>query len=230
MSILMNKILKKPHEDANSNLIKILSGRLKRLGREKCDAGELSLPCWTSEFFGLNNSSGFYSRLSLAQQKEIVIQCNDNLLLESYFIEKLGMAYCAKMSLASETVEAAQTYMLIGADEATHLRWLTPYVPASKRTSPIGVFLDYLTTLVEHADTTCLIFLLQIILEGWGIKHYQRLADSCSNTKLKSILGYCQESSVNATQALLDQPFINHIFPVQNYIVPANRTNMRQHR
>jgi hypothetical protein len=41
--------------------------------------------------------------------------------------------------------------------------------------------------------------------------------------------GYQQDSSVNATQGLLDQSFIYNIFPIQNDIIPANRADMRQH-
>lgn len=176
-----------PHDEHNDELQKILSGRLKRLGRDKnlATAKQQAL-YWSAEFFGLHRSQ-HYLQASVEQQHIILKICNDNLLLESYFIEKLGMLYCAKMVLLANTVETAQAYSLIGADEATHLHWITPYVPKTIRPTLTGKFLNLIAELVKEGDANSLTYLLQILLEGWGLQHYRSLSVHCACLQLKEI-------------------------------------------
>jgi hypothetical protein len=196
-----------PHTEENTDLMKILSGRLKRLGREKCHPNVEQTYYWPAEFFGLQQST-LFNAASKKKQLEILTYCSNHLLREAYFIEKLGITYCAKMVLLSDTTETAQAYSLIGADEATHLQWISPYVPQALRTQPVGAFLVFLTQLVQHGDTSCLMYLLQVILEGWGLHHYKNLASYCNHIHLQNVFADIvrDEALHHKTGSILFQP------------------------
>lgn len=185
--INIQSLLTKPHDEENVELTQILSGRLKRLGREKTYVDNEQRYYWSADVFGLPRSN-LYLKSNAEQKHRILVRCNENLLLESYFIEKLGLTFCAKMILTAENTEMAQAYSLIGADEATHLRWLTPFVPSSKRGSPVGEFINYTANLVSIGDPNSLAYLLQVILEGWGLHHYRLLSNHCACLQLKEVL------------------------------------------
>jgi hypothetical protein len=203
---VINK-LQASHDGNNIELQKIISGRLKRLGRDKPLTITTNMIYWPAEFFGLHQSTLFL-QAGLEQQIEILSRCSQHLLQEAYFIEKSGLAYCAKMVLLAETTEAAQAYSLIGADEATHLHWVSPYIQPSCRTEPTGIFLDFLTALIEEGDANCLAYLLQVILEGWGLQHYKSLAADCLDPNLQTLfLDIIRDEALHQqTGTLLFQP------------------------
>lgn len=172
-----------PHDESNETLSRLLRGSIKRKGR----TGELpdsSLIAWGPELFMLQRSK-LYRQLSSSQQIDILRACNEFILSESYFIEKAGLGYCAKMLLAAETTEARQIYGLMASDESVHLSWLSPYIPHSIRTAPQGQFLSLVLQLIEEYDTNTLYYLVQTILEGWGVSYYKVLATSCQLKNLK---------------------------------------------
>jgi hypothetical protein len=203
---VINK-LQASHDGNNLELQKIISGRLKRLGRDRQLTIIPNAIYWPAEFFGLHQSTLFL-QAGFEQQTEILSRCSQHLLQEAYFIEKSGLAYCAKMVLLAETTEAAQAYSLIGADEATHLHWVTPYIQPFSRTEPTGVFLDFLTALIEEGDANCLAYLLQVILEGWGLQHYRSLAADCLDPHLQTLfLDIIRDEALHQqTGTLLFQP------------------------
>jgi hypothetical protein len=203
---VINK-LQASHDGNNSELQKIISGRLKRLRRDKQSLIIPDTIYWPAEFFGLQQSTLFL-QASHEQQTEILSRSSQHVLQEAYFIEKSGLAYCAKMVLLAESTEAGQAYSLIGADEATHLQWVSPYIQPSLRTEPAGVFLDYLTALIEEGDANCLAYILQVILEGWGLHHYKSLAAGCLDPHLKMIFHDIirDEALHQQTGTLLFQP------------------------
>jgi len=91
------------------------------------------------------------------------------------------------MVLMSESTDVAQLYALIGADEARHLAWIEPYLEEEEKCRPGGQFLAFLSRLIEDVEPRLLIYLVQIILEGWGLDHYRRLADGCQQPMLSHI-------------------------------------------
>lgn len=88
------------------------------------------------------------------------------------------------MVLLAESTDTAQLYALIGADEATHLAWIEPFVEPEDRLQPQGTFLAFLSNLIEECNPRLLVYLVQVILEGWGLDHYTRLAEGCQNLAL----------------------------------------------
>ncbi len=142
---------------------------------------------WAAEWWGLNRSTVF-AKLDMAMQRAAIDACNRTLMNEAYFIEKSGLAYTAKMILKTESTDTAQLYALIGADEAMHLAWIEPFVMPEDKTHPQGLFLAFLSGLIEECEPHLLVYLVQIILEGWGLDHYKRLAEGCQHNALQEVL------------------------------------------
>jgi rubrerythrin len=141
---------------------------------------------WSGQWWGFLGSA-VYRQLTDEQQQHVLKRCNQLLLNEAYFIEKSGLAYCAKMVLTAQCTDNAQLFAFIGADEAKHLAWIEPYLDASEKQIPSGHFLLFLSKLIEEFPPGLLVYLVQIILEGWGLDHYTRLSKSCAQPQLSKI-------------------------------------------
>ena len=178
--------LQLPHSGENKALDKVIRASLKRKGRIGLTAVEHEILPWNADLFFLDESS-LFKRLDTQKQHAILTECNDFILSESYFIEKAGLAYCAKMILAGETTEIRQMYGLIASDESVHLQWLSPFVKEFLRITPQGRFIYLITKMIDECDANTLYYLVQTILEGWGIFYYKTLATACQREDLQSV-------------------------------------------
>jgi tRNA isopentenyl-2-thiomethyl-A-37 hydroxylase MiaE len=142
---------------------------------------------WPAEHFRLDRATVFRTA-SEEEQQEILRRCGQSLLAESYYIEKSGMYFAAKMCLLAETTQERLLYSLFNADEATHFSWINQFVSdpavAEHRHNP---FIQLLDEMLRREDRTTLTYLVQIVLEGWGIEHYRRLASACLNETLRQV-------------------------------------------
>lgn len=171
--------LEEPHrEPAGSPVARLLEGQLKKLNRMQAFTEQERIALWPASFFGLDRVR-YFAEASAELQAEVIGRCSGDLVIESYFVEKSALSYCAKMILLAETTEIKQVYSHIAADEATHLQWVTPYVEEQERTSGGGPFLQFVSSLVEQCDANTLAYLVQVILEGWGLHHYASLWKHC---------------------------------------------------
>lgn len=178
--------LDKPHIGANKKLGKILDAYIKKQGRHKPYLDHNQSFYWDAEHYHLHTST-LFQQASAEQKRRILEKCSQNLISESYFVEKSAAAYCGKMMLLAETTEIAQTYSMIANEEAIHLQWITPFIHEGARHCPQGFFLKFLSSLIEECDAHLLPYLVQIILEGWGLHHYKNLARQCLNGDLRDI-------------------------------------------
>lgn len=183
--ILVRNKLTAAHAGATSSLYRMIASKTAANRHANSASVEFST-FWRAEWWGLNNSV-VYNRMTTEHQENVLAQCNRSLLTEAYFIEKSGLAYCAKLLLDARDTDEAQLYALIAADEAKHLAWLEPYLSPKEKTSPSGLFLQFLTSLIEEYPSRLLAYLVQVILEGWGLDHYNRLARNCCDTTLAEI-------------------------------------------
>lgn len=178
--------LDEPDRAEESPLAQIVSSHLRSRGRSQPFQMPRLDSLWDAAYFGLDRVKLFQAATD-DQQREILAGCARNLLNEAYFIEKSGMAYCAKMILLADTTAVRQVYGLIAADEASHLQWLRPFVAEADRGQPRGHLLQFLPELIEHCDMNTLAFLVQIILEGWGLSHYRSLSQHCRQPELRDV-------------------------------------------
>lgn len=140
---------------------------------------------WEAEFFGLP-AVAQYRAAAPERRRAVLAQCADAVLAESWFIEQGGVLFCARMTLACESDGERRLYALIGGDEAMHSAWLEPWVCGRARQP--DAFNRFIAGLVEAGGVQPLAYLLQVVLEGFGIAHYTRLAAACRDTALGALL------------------------------------------
>jgi hypothetical protein len=175
-----------PNSQHGDRLQRILSIALKdRLNNQIPDRD--IYPSWDTIHFGLDKVSIFQTSPP-AEQLEILQMASVGLIAESYFIEKAGMGYMAKMVLLAESTEERMLYSLFAADEAKHCAQVSQFLPAELQANPNkDIFLNFLSQLVETEDRNVLLFVLQVVLEGWGISHYKSLTKNCHSPELSRL-------------------------------------------
>jgi len=141
---------------------------------------------WEAGFFGLQRTPRFAEAGAKLRQR-VLQACGEQLLWESWYIEQCGIAFCARMVLLAEDVPTRQVYSMIGSDEATHAHWISEWLhPGARR--PPDPFNRFVAGLVESGEAQPLRHVLQIVLEGFGIRHYRSLAEGCRHAGLAQTL------------------------------------------
>lgn len=149
--------------------------------RRNVTAPHASTPLWDASFFGVDRVARFRDAGALTRQA-VLEGCATGLLAESWRIERCGVDYCARMTLAAEGDDERRMFALIGADEALHASWLAPWISANAPEP--DPFNRFIAGLVEAGNPQPLAYVLQVVLEGFGIVHYGALAVHCRNTGL----------------------------------------------
>lgn len=182
----MNAGLDYPHPDDHP-LDKLIAGHVRRHAGLAPDGAEAATSdLFADSFFGLERSRAFIAAND-GTRVSVRSRCAANVLEEAYFIEKSGLAYCARMLLMAEDAPTRQSFALMAADEASHLAWVTPYVPEAVRREAGHPFLKLIAQLIETAPAPVLVYVLQAILEGWGLAHYRALADGTRSARLAAV-------------------------------------------
>lgn len=140
---------------------------------------------WPARRFGLEHIAAYVAAPE-EMQRSVLDRCGLGLLRESSLVERGGMEFCARMVLLSEDVQQRTLYSLIGADEASHYAWLQPWLGQSGDT--LDPFNSFLADCVRIATPQPLAYLMQVVLEGFGIVHYAGLAADCSDAALAATL------------------------------------------
>lgn len=166
-------------EDAR--LAHLLHATLSRHGTAEARGPAAPLP---PAFFGLDRvervrDAGPDAALAIARR------CSDALLDEALYIERVGVGFAARMSLLAESNAERSLYAMFAADEAMHLAWLGGFRPDA---GPPSAFHQALHTLAATGDRRTLQFVVQIVLEGWGIRHYRSLAEATPDAALAAVL------------------------------------------
>ncbi|MCF8059900.1 MAG: ferritin-like domain-containing protein [Bacteriovoracaceae bacterium] len=141
---------------------------------------------WQAKSFDLENVTVF-KNLSLEDQKEVLILCSQMRLEEAYYIEYAGMSYAAKMSLLAKTVEEQKLYSMFAAEEARHFNYINQFFTPVEG-APVKPFIRLLNDAIAKGERMPLIFIIQVLLEGWGIDHYQKMSALCLDDTLKTYL------------------------------------------
>ncbi len=187
MSDKIMVIPKDIHLSRTSKLNKILSKRFRSVPTSE-NLSEIS-GYWSAEVYNLNKSD-IYNGLTEDQKIIVLGLLNRGRLEEAYHIEKAGVSYGAKMVIKSSTYEERQLYALFTADEARHLNIMESYLPSISDSYLENPFLEFLNCTIEEAPKEVLVFIIQVLLEGWGIKHYQSMKDTCNHSDLKNSLQF----------------------------------------
>src|SRR5262245_14591617 len=142
---------------------------------------------WPASYFKLDQVS-VYCDSDEAEKRAILLGCSRSVLAEAYYIEKCGMYFASKMCLLSESAQERMLYSLFAADEAVHFNWISGFTPAESVKGFEGnPFILLLDEVLRKGDRTTLSYIVQVILEGWGISHYHALAKNCSDDGLATV-------------------------------------------
>jgi len=141
-------------------------------------------PLWDGASFQLDRVRAFQQASPRAQQA-VLADCAHSLLSEAWCVEQRGIAYCAAMAAQAESSAERDLFAKIGADEARHAVWLAPWLKRPPETDPFNRFID---GLLETGTPQSLSFLLQVVLEGFGVTHYRSLATGCRDSALAQTL------------------------------------------
>ncbi|MEM9162486.1 MAG: hypothetical protein AAGC54_05385 [Cyanobacteria bacterium P01_F01_bin.4] len=155
-----------PALDPTHKLHRVLASALGQKPASSID--EIATSLWEASFFGLTQVSLFQDATP-TEQLHILQFASQGLLAESYFIEKAGVGYMAKMTLLAETTEERMLYALFSADETTHLAQLSPFISKETSAETKDPFLKLLESLLETADRAVLQFVIQVVPDGDSI-------------------------------------------------------------
>ncbi|MEC9466854.1 MAG: ferritin-like domain-containing protein [Myxococcota bacterium] len=184
---IKSSILDLDRLDAPSRVHSVLTGALKKSLGDGCMLTSQAQPLWTPEFFGLDQTRAY--RQATEEQKQTIIEkCSLALLEESLFIEQNGMWFATKMSMLSETLEERMLYNLFAGDEATHYHQVRLFVPVEGELSAPNGFHHLLEQIIREGDRDSLVFIIQVVLEGWGMNHYKSLSRGCEDPVFKGVL------------------------------------------
>lgn len=180
-----------PELAPDSKVSRILTSALQERNILQTASTDSTPIYWQADYFDLDRVS-IFQEASLLEQQQILKRLNQDLLQESLSIEQAGVGYMAKMVLMAESSQERLLYSLFTADETTHLVQLQPYgtAYASSVDAPTKIldpFLQLLADIVESTDKALLLFVLQVVLEGWGLTHYRRLARGCGDNSLREL-------------------------------------------
>ncbi len=157
-----------------------------RIARRRAQptAPDGALPLWDAAFFGLDRVACF-GEADTETRQSVLADCAASMLAESWHIERCGIDYCARMTLTAEDDDERRLFALIGADEARHAGWLALWLaPGVPEPDPFNRFIAGLAT---TGTPQVLAFLLQVVLEGFGITHYSALAAHCRDAGLADV-------------------------------------------
>jgi hypothetical protein len=158
---------------------------------------------WPASFFELERLTAFRDA-SPDTQDAIVRSCGDGILQEALHIETIGLAFSSRMVLLADTVEERSLHALFAAEEAAHLAGLSRFGARRPTENP---FLALLAELVAAGDRPSLVLVVQVVLEGWGLDHYRKLARASTDVALSEVLdGIVRDEARHHGSGLLTAP------------------------
>lgn len=190
-SIHVDTNLELPDLREGHELYSVLSSALRSRAPFEAEKRRAPQACWPAKHFNLDEVAIFRDA-SDEEREKILEGCEQDVLKEAYCIEKYGMHFAARMSLLSDSSQEQMLYSLFASDEAIHFSWISGYVLADRVAEAFeSPFIQLLNEILRSADKLNLTYLVQVILEGWGISHYHTLKhsnDAGLNRVIESII------------------------------------------
>ena len=163
----------------------IISKSLKARGIETLS--ENLNPYWGAGFYGLDKI-GAFNDLNSEKKNALLTNLSQAQLEEAIHVERRGIDFASKMILMARDDEEKQVYSLIHADELEHFFEIKRFLHCTESPEDQNPFISLLKEIVETSDSYLMVFFLQIILEGWGMTHYNDLASNCSDANMQVLL------------------------------------------
>lgn len=193
----------------------LLDQTAKVHGEARNPMGKENVPIWDDEFFHLKDASAFKG-LTSEQRNSILVSLSQKILQEAYFIECAGMAYAAKMNIASKTKEEREFFCFVAEEEAKHLRMVESLANFNTSLENIPSFALLIGEIIQEASKPSHLLLIQILLEGWGLNYYKSLAKCAKD-----------ENVANAFKAIIKDEIRHHSAGVILFSSHKNSVGMR---
>jgi hypothetical protein len=140
---------------------------------------------WSAERYQLHQSSA-YNNLSAEEKSTYLNHLTQLNMALSLWIEKSGHIYGAKMILLSATQQEKSLYSLFAAEEAIHAREFSNFLTFTPdwkiHQHPMLIPLG---NAIREGSRETLLFIIQVLLEGFGMSHYAGLMEDCLHLPLK---------------------------------------------
>lgn len=140
---------------------------------------------WPKERYKLEQSEHF-EKMDKEVQNKILREITELNLSLSAYIETSGHNYGAKMILMSESIEEKSLYALFTAEEAIHLKEFQNFmnfIPNPEvHWHPM---LNPLAKAIQDGEKNTCLYIIQVLLEGFGMAHYNGLKNDCLFTPLR---------------------------------------------
>lgn len=167
-----------PKRKTKGSLTTLLDKRLDELTVSKKGISAPKI-LWGPQRYGLQHSKAF-NHLNEQDQNAYLERMTQLNLALSAFIETSGHNYGAKMILLSESLEEKSTYALFASDEAVHLREFQNFINFDySLETHYHPMLKPLAEVIRDGSKTSLVFVIQVLLEGFGMGHYNGLKETC---------------------------------------------------
>ncbi len=157
---------------------KLLDSALSGLTVSK-KAVDLPPYLWPAERFRLHQSR-LWRQLGPDQQTQALILLSQRNLASSWWIENSGRTYGSKMILLAESHEEKSLHALFTAEESIHMREFENFMDFNLdwnlHSHPM---LEPLAQVISEGERETLLLVVQVLLEGFGLAHYQGLRDDC---------------------------------------------------
>jgi len=141
---------------------------------------------WPLAAYSLERASQVQAASPEAQQR-LLARLARGRFVEAYQIEKAGMSFAAKMSLLAESIAEQKLYSLFASEEAQHFHFIQG-VLGDDLPNDKDPFITLLHELITHAPRRPLQFMIQVVLEGWGIEHYTLMMKACQHPGVRPAL------------------------------------------
>ncbi len=183
-SLELSQTLLAPDLAADHKIHTLLNAALSKLTVSQPTA-DIPNILWGEKRFGYEKSSHF-QKLKPQHKEEILGKLTQLNLSLSYWIEKSGHNYGAKMILLSDTLQEKSLYALFAAEEAIHLREFQNFMNFNPEwDTHQHPMLEFLSKVIADGEKPTLVFVVQVLLEGFGMGHYNSLREDCLHPGLK---------------------------------------------
>ncbi len=175
-----------PTDSKNKVLQQLLESAFGKLTIEP-KKSEFPNHFWSEKRYGFDKSKS-YLALDVQQKQRTLRHLTELNLSLSYFIEKSGHNYGAKMILLAKNQDEKALYSLFAAEEAIHQKefinhmWFTP-----NKDIHWHPMLDVLGEVMCEGERNTLIYVVQVLLEGFGMSFYSGLGESCEFSPMRNV-------------------------------------------
>jgi hypothetical protein len=137
---------------------------------------------WPASWWGI---APWIGNLPPDRVEAVLARLSDDLLGEALHVERAGMVFAAGMVLSAPTLEERSLYAVFGADEARHHAALLALLPDPPAPTAFHAWLHEVITRARH-DVRVVV--VQVVLEGWGLRHYRAMADATTDPATAAVL------------------------------------------